>query len=112
MITLSHSIEQGVDIVGINGRLTASDAESVSDQLHQILEIGKKNLTIDMTKLEFVDSSGLSVLICTLKAARSGGGDMVLLNVNPRIMTLLELTRLNEIINIYDNQENLIRSFQ
>lgn len=111
MITLSHTIEQGVDIVGFHGRLSAADAGSVSDELHRILEAGGKNISIDMAELDFVDSSGLSVLISTLKFARNEGGDLVLLNVNPRIMALLELTRLNEIIDIYSDQESLIAAF-
>ncbi len=111
MITLSHSIEQGVDIVAFHGRLSAADAGSVSDELHRILEGGSKNISIDMAELDFVDSSGLSVLISTLKFARNEGGDMVLINVNPRIMALLELTRLNEIIDIFDDQEALIAAF-
>lgn len=112
MITLSHSIESGIDIVGFHGRLSAADAGSVSDELHRILETGGKNISIDMAELDFVDSSGLSVLISTLKTARRDGGDLVLLNVNPRIMALLELTRLNEIIDIFEDQESLIRALR
>ncbi len=112
MITLSHSVECGIDIVGFHGRLSAADAGSVSDELHRILETGGKNISIDMAELDFVDSSGLSVLISTLKFARRDGGDMVLMNVNSRIMALLELTRLNEIIDIFEDQDSLIRAFQ
>jgi len=111
MITLSHSIEHGIDIVKFHGRLSAADAGNVSDELHRVLEAGGKNISIDMSELDFVDSSGLSVLISTLKHARNAGGDLVLLNVNARIMALLELTRLNEIISIYDDQESLIAAF-
>lgn len=112
MITLSHSIEQGVDIVGFHGRLSATDAGVVSDDLHRILETGDKKISIDMSDLDFVDSSGLSVLITTLKFARSDGGDLVLFNVNPRVMALLELTRLNEIIDIYDDRDALLTAFR
>jgi len=112
MITMSHRVEHGIDIVGFHGRLSAADAGKISDDLHRVLETGNKNISIDMSELDFVDSSGLSVLISTLKFARSEGGDLVLLNVNPRVMALLELTRLNEIIDIYDDQESLINAFK
>ncbi len=112
MITLSHEIEQGIDIVGFHGRLSAADAGKVSDELNRIMENGGRNISIDMADLDFVDSSGLSVLINTLKLTRSAGGDLVLVNVNPRVMALLELTRVNEIIDIYEDQSSLFAALK
>jgi len=111
MLEWSHTIEENVDIVSLRGRFTAVDSPSLSDALNRILEEGSKNLSLNMTELEFVDSSGLSAIVSTLKKARKEGGDLVLLNVNERIMALLKLTRLHEVIEIYDNEDTLLASF-
>jgi len=111
MIKLEHKIQRNFDLVSLEGRLTVGDASSVSDELHRILEEGNMNLSLDMSKLEFIDSSSLSIIVSAMKFARKGGGDLVLVNVNSRIMTLLKLTRLHEILEIYDDEKSLLESF-
>lgn len=102
MITTEHERHDSHDVVRLSGRLGASDSASVATSLIEIMECGAGFLHIDMAAVEFVDSSGLSALVTVLKRARRQEGDVILLNVNPRVRALLELTRLHEIFELRD----------
>lgn len=62
---------------------------------------GRRHLVLDLNETDFVDSSGLSVLVSVLKAVRKAGGEVVLLNLSEGVRTLIELTRMNEVFEIY-----------
>lgn len=111
MLTIRHSTTHGVDFISLVGRLGSADITKATDEIQQILEGGSTLITFDMKDLEFIDSSGLSVLVSTLKKTRRSGGNVVLANVNDRILALLELTRLHEIFDIYDNEQVVLARF-
>ncbi|MGZ8246177.1 STAS domain-containing protein [Methylomagnum sp.] len=96
-----HSIRDGVDVVGITGRLAMADASAAREQLKIIIENGSGNLLIDLSGLTFMDSSGCSVLISAFKSVRGRQGRLVLSCLSPEIQSLIELTRLNEIFEIF-----------
>lgn len=109
MVTMSHRNERDVDHVKLVGRFVAADSATISDGLHRILEDGAKQVSLDLSELDFMDSSALGVLVSSLKHARKEGGDVVLRNVNTRIMALLKLTRLHEIFEIHEDLESTLQ---
>jgi anti-sigma B factor antagonist len=68
------------------------------------LEGGRKHdLILDMTKVTFVDSSGLGALIETYQKARSADGDIAYIIDNPRILKILKLVDLDKVFRIFPN---------
>ena len=57
-------------------------------------------MTVDLSELAFVDSTGLSVLITGLKRLREAGGDMALRSPQPGTRRVLEITGLTEVFSI------------
>lgn len=94
-----------VDSVALAGRLTAADAQAVRQEILDVLAQGDSKLVLDLSELTFCDSSGLSVLISALKAARGKGGNVVLAGLTPSIRALIELTRLQQVFEIFDDAE-------
>jgi anti-sigma B factor antagonist len=94
-----------IDSVAIVGRLTAAEAPAVRQQILETLEQGGGKIVLDLSELTFCDSSGLSVFISALKAARASGGNVALAGLTPTIRALIELTRLQQVFEIYDNAE-------
>ena len=84
------------------------NANDVRSQTKTIIDEGNGNLVIDLEHLTFLDSSGCSVLISAYKAIRARQGRLVLSHVSPEIMSLFELTRLNEIFEIFPDTEAAI----
>jgi anti-anti-sigma factor len=109
---LKHHVNDTIDTVNLSGRLMMADANEVREKLKQIIEQGSGKLLIDLDGLTFIDSSGCSVLISAFKAIRTRQGRLVLCSLSPEIQSLIELTRLNEIFEIFAEKEAALSALQ
>lgn len=94
-----------VEIVSLSGSLDASVAVQVRKELKDVFDGGRSLVVIDLGEVSFIDSSGLSVLVSALKTARGAGGDVVLSRVGPPVRSILELTRLHRVLEVFDDPE-------
>lgn len=76
----------------LDGELDTASAAGAEVSLQPLLESEGKDVVIDCTKLEYISSSGLRILLGILKQARAVGSRVVLKNVNDVIKDVLELT--------------------
>lgn len=63
-------------VVQPTGRLNMVAAPRLREQLHGLVENGSSRLVVDLSRTDFIDSSGLGALVSGLKAARQAGGDL------------------------------------
>jgi anti-sigma B factor antagonist len=100
--------ELAVDVAGQDGRyevhlrgeLDMSTAPQLRDELLRLAGDEASTVTVDLSGLAFVDSTGLSVLITALKRLRQQGGDMALRSPTPGTRRVLEITGLTEVFAI------------
>lgn len=88
-------------LVTLDGRLDANSATELKSSLRQAAEQGTIYQVIDMSGVNFIDSSGLSVLVAVYKTVRDQGGSIVLVDVGPQVKVALELTRLDQVFPTY-----------
>lgn len=93
-----------VTILRLSGSLDASVSIQTGEELRKLLAEGRRRLVLDLEQLEFIDSSGLSALLATLRAARREGGDLVLLRLPEVVRPAIELTRLDRVFSITDDE--------
>jgi anti-sigma B factor antagonist len=86
--------------VRLLGELDMSTAPQFSEELLRLAEAGSPKITVDLSELVFIDSTGLSVLIAALKRLRQQGGDMALRSPSPSTRKVLEITGLHEVFSI------------
>ena len=79
-------------IATLSGELDTAAAQEAEKQLQPLLDSKGKEVVLDCTKLEYISSSGLRVLLSILKQAQSVGSRVVLKNVNDVIRDVLDLT--------------------
>lgn len=101
---LNHRRHEAIDIVQLCGRLVMADAPKIRQQLRAIIEQGSGRLVLDLAGVKFMDSSGLSVLVAALKLACAKDGNVVLLHLTPAVRSLLELTRMQKVFAIADDE--------
>ena len=99
---------EGVDIVVLRGRLDAAVSMELRDELGRLIEDGRSRLVLDLGGVTFVDSTGLSVLITTLKAATAAGGDLAMFDLTTAVRSIIELTRLDRVFRICDSRERAL----
>ncbi len=86
--------------VRLLGELDMSTASQLRDELVRLASDGATLVTVDLSDLAFIDSTGLSVLITGLKRLRQQGGDMALRSPTPGTRKVLEITGLTEVFAI------------
>ncbi|HHJ40206.1 MAG: anti-anti-sigma factor [Methylothermaceae bacteria B42] len=82
-------------------RLDAHNSGELKDRILKLLENGEKDLIIDLSEVRFIDSSGLGALLSGYKNANLHQGRLVLAGPQPRVRSMFELTRLNQVFDIY-----------
>jgi len=80
--------------------LSLANATAVRSRLERHIQDESAELIVDLSAVEFIDSSGLAALLATCRAARSWGGDIVLAGPQPRVQALIELTRLDDVVDV------------
>lgn len=100
-----------VEIVSFFGALDAAATPAARQGLKEILDEGHRRVIIDLSQVSFMDSSGLAILVTALKVARAGGGDVLLLSPPPIVKTLLELTRLQRVLDVFEDEAAALARF-
>ncbi|MFQ5869867.1 MAG: STAS domain-containing protein [Candidatus Zixiibacteriota bacterium] len=87
------------------------DATLLHDQLHDLIRENQKNVVIDLAKVDWMNSTGLGILISGLTTLRNNGGELKLANVTEKIESLLTITKLITVFENYDSVEEAVGSF-
>lgn len=88
------------------------DGAKLHDTLHDLKEEGKTNIVVDLSKVKFMNSSGLGMLISAMTTMRNAGGDLRLANVADRIQSLLVVTKLITVFKHFDSVDEAAKSFE
>ena len=83
-------------VVRPEGRITASNAEQFRQDLLEIVESGSVHITIDLDKIDILDSKGLAVFIVCNKTVSEKGGSLTVLTDNEDFLGLFRVMRLDE----------------
>jgi anti-sigma B factor antagonist len=88
------------------------DATLLHDQLHDFIDHGKKKVIIDLSKVDWMNSTGLGILISGLTTLRNNGGELKLANVTEKIQSLLTITKLITVFECFDSVDEAVTSFK
>jgi anti-sigma B factor antagonist len=85
-------------VVAPEGRLDLVAARDFREVVNRAVAAGNVHVVIDMTKVEFLDSSGLGALITGLKSTRQAGGSLRIAGLNEQALMVLDLTMLQRVL--------------
>lgn len=88
------------------------DASLLHDKLHEYLEQNKKRVIIDLAKVDWMNSTGLGILISSYTTLRNNEGELKLANVTDKIKSLLTITKLVTVFDAYDSIDDAVKSFK
>lgn len=87
------------------------DAVSLNEKLHELIEDDKTNVVADLSKVKFMNSSGLGMLIGGLTTMRKSGGDLRIANATDKIESLLVITKLITVFKHYKSLDEAVESY-
>jgi anti-anti-sigma factor len=99
-----------VEIINID-RATIREAEDLKEKISPKISAGYKKIIIDLSSVEYLDSTFLGVIVGTLKKVAKAGGDLKLVGFQPAVQSMFELTRLFRVFESYSELQDAIHSF-
>ena len=104
---------EGVTIVDLSGRITLGEASvAVRDVITDLMGKGNKKILLNLAGVNYIDSSGIGVLVSGFSTVRSQGGELKLVNLSKRIRDLLQITKLYSLFDIKDDEATAVGSFR
>ncbi|BCX02632.1 MAG: anti-sigma factor antagonist [Candidatus Roseilinea sp.] len=95
----------------MSGRVDSANAADFEQALKALLSKGRYNLVLDFSKLDYMSSAGLRAMVSALKAARQGGGNVVIAQPAERIVDTLTLVGFQSLFDQYSDVLEAVDSF-
>jgi anti-sigma B factor antagonist len=93
----------GYSILAVHGEVDVYTAPRFRERLIELVSAGKHRVVVDLDGVDFLDSTGLGVLVGGLKRLRSNDGDLALVCTQGRILKVFEVTGLTKVFEIYES---------
>ncbi|MGD8395300.1 MAG: STAS domain-containing protein [Candidatus Eiseniibacteriota bacterium] len=109
---VSRSEKNGVMVLAMTGKLMGGkDAETFHETVKRELADGHQKILIDLSGVDWINSTGLGILISAAHTVKRDGGALKLCRISSRVESILMVTRLNMIFETYDNEAQALASF-
>ena len=110
---LSDREQGGIVILEPKGKIMGGpDASLLHDKLYEYIGQGKKQVVIDLAKVDWMNSTGLGILISGYTTLRNNDGLLKLANVTEKIQSLLTITKLVTVFEAHDSVDAAVQSFK
>ncbi len=92
-------------VVDVSGEIDVYTAPKLRERLVGLINAGHHNLIVNLEGVDFLDSTGLGVLVGALKRVRAQEGSLVLVCTHERLLKIFRITGLAKVFPIYDSVE-------
>src|SRR5579875_3698344 len=107
-LKLDHHTRDGIEIVDVEGEIDVYTAPRLRELLIELVNNEYYQLVVNMEKVEFLDSTGLGVLVGGLKRVRAHDGSLDLVCTQERILKIFRITGLTKVFGIHDSVDEAI----
>ncbi len=106
-LIIKHRLISDVMVVDLAGRLWILDLP-LRDRMNELINEGHRRFVLNLAGVQYVDSSGLGQLISIWTSIRNKNGHMTILNPTKRVLKLFDITRLNTIFTILEDESEAV----
>ncbi len=107
-LTLNHRREGDKTVLEVGGEVDVYTAPKLREKLVELVGEGLYDVVVDMTTVEFLDSTGLGVLVGGLKRVRAHDGSLELVCTQERILKIFRITGLTKVFPIHDSVDDAL----
>lgn len=102
-----------IDIISFNvNKINALITEDIREEINRLSSAPSARIIIDLTGVEYIDSSGFSLFLSVMKSVRNNYGILKFANPDPRVMEVLRMLHLDTVFMIFDDLDACVRSFR
>jgi len=107
-LTLTTREADGKTIVAVGGEIDVYTAPKLRDKITELVGAGSYHLVVDMQEVEFLDSTGLGVLVGGLKKVRAHDGSLQLVCNQDRLLKIFRITGLAKVFVIHESADEAL----
>jgi anti-sigma B factor antagonist len=102
-----------VTVLDCSGKITLGEGTmTVRNTVRDILKGNGKKIILNLSDVNYIDSSGIGELVSTYTTVTNAGGQLILLNLTKKIQELLAITKLLTVFQTFDNEQSALASFK
>lgn len=110
---LQADLVDGVTVVTVKGDfLDANNSRAFKDRMLELLDQAAPRVLLDLSQVQFIDSTGCGALLTCLKRTSELGGDLRICCITSPVRALFDLVRMQRIIQIYKTRAEALQSFR
>jgi anti-sigma B factor antagonist len=107
----NHEVD-GTSVVALDGRVVLGvEGDALRQELQKLVAEGKKNIVLNMSNIEYVDSAGLGTLVAAHLNAKSKGASLKLCHLGSKLQEVLQITRLSTVFCVCNTEAVAVASF-
>jgi len=102
-----------VAVIDFSGKITLGEGSSVVRKMvRELVEAGRKKILLDLSDVDYIDSSGIGEMVAAYTAVRSANGELKLVHLTRRVHDILQITRLFTVFDVQADEASALRSFR
>ena len=102
-----------VYVVGVKGKLMGGpETTAVHDKVKELLAENKKKIVMDLSKVKWMNSSGLGVIMGCFTSLKNAGGELKICGATDKVNSLFMITKLVTLFESYKNVKEAVASFK
>ena len=98
-------------VIGIDGRLDTTNYPVLEKKLMEMIDTGQVRLLVNLSKMDYVSSSGLRILLMALKRITIAKGKFAICSLQENIKEIFEISGFTNIFEIYGDEEAGLKAF-
>ncbi len=100
-----------VSLLDVSGRLTSFEVGALRDSISRLLKQGRKNIVLNLSGLQYLDSSGIGELARVYVTVVKESGQLKVIGLSPKVEEILKITQLYQVFPEFPSEEAALRSF-
>src|SRR5690348_9996485 len=100
-----------ISLIDVSGRLTSFEVGALRDSVSRLLKQDRKNIVLNLSGLQYLDSSGIGELAKIYVSVVKVGGQLKVVGLSPKVEEILKITQLYQVFPEFPTEEAALRSF-
>jgi anti-sigma B factor antagonist len=110
-VDIATAKHEGTTVISVNGRIDTLAAPELERAINREMEIGNRAILLDFSRVSYISSGGLRVLLATARKLKNPGDKFCLCCLQPEVLKVLKLAGFTSIFTIYPSEGEALASW-
>ena len=108
---IQMSETSNIPVIEVSGEVDLYQTNAIRDKVTELIGGNKNKAIVNMSGVSYIDSSGLGALISCRTNMKKAGGDLKLSALTDTVKSVLEITKLSQLFDIYETDQEAVQGF-